>query len=485
MTQQIPEEETSSPKSETITKPSEKKQAETQSALTATERTWRSGWLSGPKGVLIGLSLGVLATLGGTRFLIPQQTKTESQGQQAPSATAKAPARSVTVATANFSPVRRTIEASGNVAAFELSSVSSQASGLRVEEILVEEGDIVKAGEVMARLNDSKLQAQLKQAEASIAETKARLSELQAGARPQVIAQAKATVRSAQGGVEQAKANLQRAEQQLERNQMLAAEGAVAQDRLDEIVSQWKSSQSNLQQAKAQLREAKQRLAELKAGARPEAIAQAQAQLANAKARKEEIQERLKDTQIVAPVPGKVAEKQTSIGDLTSASNKLFTIIQNGRLEARLKVPETQLKEIRPGQKVQIASAADRSLNLSGTVRTVHPMVEQDSRQATVKVDLPKSEFLRPGMFVQASIISSTSERLTVPSEAVLPQSNGNALVYILQEDNTVKAQSVALGNILSDERVAIKGGLSQGDRVVVKGAPYLENGDRVKTVGS
>jgi multidrug efflux pump subunit AcrA (membrane-fusion protein) len=88
-------------------------------------------------------------------------------------------------------------------------------------------------------------------------------------------------------------------------------------------------------------------------------------------------------------------------------------------------------------------------------------------------------------MFVQASVISSTSQRLTVPSEAVLPQSNGDAIVYVLQADNTVKAQSVALGEILSDQRVAIKEGLSQGDRVIVKGAPYLKNGDRVELVGS
>ncbi len=485
MTQQVPEEEQLSSNGKTTAEPSAKKQAEAQLVSPQTKTAWRSRWLSGGQGLLIGLGLGVLATLGGTHFLASQQTKTESQGQQAPSATATAPARSVTAATARFSAVKRTIEATGNIAAFELSSVSSQASGLPIEEILVEEGDVVEAGEVMARLNDSKLQAQLKQAEASIAEAKARLSELRAGARPQVIAQAKSDVSSARASVEQAKASFQRAEQQLERNRMLAQEGAIAQDRLDEIISQWKSRRSSLQQAKAQLRKAKQRLAELKAGARPEAIAQAQAQLGNAKARKEEIRERLQDTEIVAPVAGKVAEKQVSIGELSSPSETLFTIIQNGRLEAHLKVPETQLKEIRPGQTVKITSTGDRTLNLSGVVRTIRPMVEQDSRQATVKVDLPKSEFLKPGMFVQASLITSTDKRLTIPSEAVLPQSNGKAIVYVLQENNTVKAQSVTLGNIFSEQKVAIKSGLSQGDRVVVKGAAYLDSGDRVKVAGS
>ena len=485
MTQQSPEDEKISQNGEITTESRKNKQAETESTPSAKETSRHSGWLSGTRGVLIGIGLGVLVTLGGTRLLAPQQSKTESQGPQSPSTPAPAPARSVTATTAQLSPVRNSIEASGSVAAFELSSVSSQASGLRVEEILVEEGDIVRAGEVMARLNDSRLQAQLKQAEASIAETQARLDELRAGARPQVIAQARANVRSSEAGVEQAKASLQRAEQQLKRNRTLAAEGAVTQDRLDEIVSQWKSSQSSLQQAQAQLGEAKQRLAELIAGARPEVIAQAEAQLANAKARKQEIQEQLQDTQVFAPVAGKVAEKQTSIGELASASNTLFTIVQDQRLEARLQVPETQLNQIRPGQSVKITSAGDSSLDLSGTVRTIDPMVEQDSRQETVKVDLPKSEFLRPGMFVQASVISSTSQRLTVPSEAVLPQSNGEAIVYVLQADNTVKAQSVALGEILSDQRVAIKEGLSQGDRVIVKGAPYLENGDRVELVGS
>jgi len=481
VTPKAPEEETSALNQQTTTEGSETKPTAIEPASAETEANQRSGLLSGGRGLLIGLSLGILVTLGGTRLLSSQQSQTESQ--PSPSATASASARNVTVATANLSQVRRSIEATGNIAAMELISVSSEASGLRIEEILVEEGDFVKAGEVIARLNDAKLQAQLKQAEASIDQAKARLKELQAGTRPQVIAQAKANVSSARAGVEQAQASVERAEQQLERNRMLAAEGAVAQDRLDEIVSQWKRRQLNLQQAKAQLSEAQQRLAELKAGARPEAIAQAQAQLANAQTQKQQIQEQLQDTKVVAPVAGKVAEKQVSMGEVSSASNTLFTIVENGRLEARLKVPETQLNQIRPGQTVQLTSAADQKVNLSGTVRTIRPMVEQDSRQATVKVDLPQSELLRPGMFVQASLITSTSNRVTVPSEAVLPQSNGKALVYLLQEDNRVKAQSITVGEMVSQQRVVITSGLSQGDRVVVKGAPYLDNGDRVEVV--
>jgi RND family efflux transporter MFP subunit len=148
-----------------------------------------------------------------------------------------------------------------------------------------------------------------------------------------------------------------------------------------------------------------------------------------------------------------------------------------------LQVPETELSQIRPGQQVQLASDTDKDLSALGTVREIAPTVDRDSRQAQVKVDLPSESSLKPGMFLRAAIITAADSGTAVPAEAVLPESEGQATVFLVQADNTVKAQVVDMGEPLPGDRVAIESGLSPGDRIAVKGAAYLKDGDKVEVV--
>jgi HlyD family secretion protein len=108
-------------------------------------------------------------------------------------------------------------------------------------------------------------------------------------------------------------------------------------------------------------------------------------------------------------------------------------------------------------------------------------MVKEDSRQATVKVDLPSHSGLKPGMFLQGSIVTATTKGASVPLDALLPQTDGSAIAYVLQKDNTVKAQQVTMGDIVSAEKAEVIQGLNPGDRIVLKGAAYLRDGDIVE----
>jgi RND family efflux transporter MFP subunit len=303
---------------------------------------------------------------------------------------------------------------------------------------------------------------------------------LKAGARSEEIARAKETVRRIQAEIAQAQSDWDLSKTRVRRNQSLEAEGAIARDRLDEVVNEERNKQSIVLQAEARLREAKQQLKELEAGARPEAIAQAAAQLAEAKAQMQIALTRLSDSKLVSPVSGKVAERFARVGDVTSSSQKLFAIVENNRLELQLKIPETQLPSVRPGQAVKVYSETDRSLTLNGTVRAIVPTVDAASRQAIVKVSLPPAANLKPGMFLSAAIVTDSASSLAIPMEAALPQNNGLATVYRLRPDSTVERQSVKLGEVLPGDRVEIVEGLKVGDRVAVKGAAYLNDGDRV-----
>jgi multidrug efflux pump subunit AcrA (membrane-fusion protein) len=441
-------------------------------------------WLSGGQGLLLGVAIGMGITFVGMRVLSSGQ-KPANNPAAAPVVNFQAPAQSVTVAEVQTSPVNRTLKATGTVAAFEMIPVMSQATGLQIQQVLVDEGDFVQTGQLLVKLDDAVLQAQLVQAQAAVAEAEANLAKLRAGNRLEEIERAEEQVRMAQAEVKQAESDLELARKRVERNQNLEAEGAIARDRLDEIINEERSKQSALNTTQAKLREAQQKLKELESGARPEEIAQGVAKLAQAKGQVQIVMAQLKDTRVIAPTSGKIAERNARVGDITSSSEKLFTIIENGRLELRVKIPETQLPLIRSGQAVEITSDVDSRLKLVGRVREINPVVNEESRQATFEVDLPTQSVLKPGMFLRASITTATATSLTVPMGAVLPQADGTAIAYVLQADETVKGQRVETGELLRGDRVEILAGLQAGDRVVVKGAAYLKDGDRISVVSN
>ena len=436
--------------------------------------------LSGLQGLLLGVVVGVVLTLVGNRLNSSQQVESAPQATPVVATATQAPAKSITTATVTTESVARTLEATGSVGAWEMIPVLSQANGLQIKQVLVDEGEWVQRGEVMARLDDAVLQAQLTQAKAEMAQAEARLAELRAGTRREEIAQGRENVNSAQAEVRQAESDLDLAQKRVVRNRSLEADGAIARDRLDEVLNEERVKKANLQAVQARLQEAKQRLALLQAGPRREVISQAEAQLARAKGQVELVTAQLKDTRVLAPVSGKIANRNARVGDVTSNSQRLFEIIENGRLELRLRVPETDLAQIRPGQTVQITSQINRGLKLSGKIREIDPVINESSRQAIVEVDLPSSSSLQPGMFLQAAITTATTTGLTIPSKAVLPQSDGSVLVYKLAGQDTVQAQSVEMGKLLPGGKVEILSGLSAGDAIVLKGAAYLKDGDRI-----
>ena len=456
---------------------SEPKLTKTDSTLG--DASGKSASLLGKKGLPIGLALGVLLTLAATRIFAPS-TATNTQPESETVAESAVPAQAVTIAEVTTTDIDSTLDLSGTVAAFERTPVMSQATGLQITDVLVERGDYVERGQVLARLNNRILAAEKAQAQGAVNQAQARLSELQAGSRTEEIAQAQSRVANAQSTIAQAESDLELVQKRVERNTSLQAEGAISRDQLDEILNQARVAESALVGAKANLNEQKQALAQLQAGSRPQTIAQAQAELTQAQGRLQAVEAQLADTTIVAPSTGLVASREAKVGQITSTSEMLFSIIQDGRLELRLRVPETLISNIQQGQKVRITSNSDRNLELTGEVRKVDPLIDDSSRQAIVYVDLPGGTNLKPGMFLQAKVNTDTNQGQAVPIEALLPQTGDNAIAFVVQPDNTVKAQNVVMGEILPGQRVEIVAGLEPGDRIVLKGAAYLKDGDKV-----
>ena len=419
--------------------PDELWESDLEDSFSPHDRTRPRRGLSGWQGVAIGMGVG-LAIAAGAGIVLPKLTATrkpENKTQQA-----APPSQTVTVAAAQTTRIARTLETkAGIVEARELIPVLPQTTGLQVKLILVGEGQEMKAGQVMAVLDDSVLRTQLDGAKADV-ESK------------------QATVQQRQAALQQARATLADAERTLQRYQTLAKNGAISRQELDTRSTTAATAREAVSVAQAN-------------------IGTAQADVRSSVARVQQLQTQLAQTNVRAPASGVVAEKLANVGDVSNGTQKLFTIIRNGELELQAKVPQNQLPQLRIDAPALITSSTDSRVRLSGRVREIAPLVNE-SRQAIVKIDLPPTTLLRPGMFADVAITTTTAIGVTVPSKAVLSQ-NGSAMVFILSGEDKVQARKVEVGDVVNGDSVEIKNNLQPGERVVVAGAGFVKDGDKVR----
>jgi HlyD family secretion protein len=404
-------------------------------------------WLSGGRGLSVGLGLGVLLTLGAVKIATP----TASADKPAETAkTTAATAQSVTVAAVSRSAITETITASGTVNATDLLPVAAATAGLKIQQVLVQEGEQVVAGQTLAILDNSVLQAQLSQAEASLRSAQSVIQQKQAA-----LAQAQAVANNAQSDAN--------------RYEQLAAKGAVSQQDVEGYKTTALTEIAAVSVAQSDID-----------SARSTALSQA--------AQVQQLETQIGQTAVLAPASGLIAEKLASVGNVTG-TDQLFSIIQDGALELDALVSADQLPRIRIGAPVRISADNNSRIQLVGSVQEISPLVNNQTRQATVKVTLPPSDQLRPGLFLKAAITTQSASGMTVPAKSVLPQPDGSSLVYVLV-GNKVQAKTVQVGAMQADAddalgaRIAVKSGLDVGDRVIVSGAGYLKDGDPV-TVAS
>jgi RND family efflux transporter MFP subunit len=376
------------------------------------------------------------------------------------------------------------MNATGSVDARDWVMVKAQATGLQVQQILVTEGQTVQAGQTIALLDNSILQSQLNQAKAQLTSSQAQLTSARAQR-----ASVQAAVLQKKAVLKQQQATLAEAESNLRRYQELTQQGAETRQNLEARTTTVATARESVNVAQANIASAQADVSRAEAE-----VSRAEAEVQNNQAQMQKLETQLGQAIVKASVSGVLAKpskdssgkpvKDVRVGDLTG-TDPLFYIMNNGGLELRLQVPENSLSQIQVGAVVQISSDADKRINGQGQVREIDPVVNEQTRQAIVKVDLPSSPYLKPGMFLKAAIVTQTNPALTVPSQAVLPQSDGGAIVYLLEGKDTVRQRPVTIGTRQNatdpaQARTEIKTGLKPGDRVVVAGAGFLKDGDRV-----
>jgi len=203
----------------------------------------------------------------------------------------------------------------------------------------------------------------------------------------------------------------------------------------------------------------------------------AAAQLDAARAARSETATRLAQTTIRAPVSGRVISRSVTRGQIVQPGTELFRVVRDGRLELDAQVPESDLSLVRSGMTAVVTS--DRANGpTGGRVRIVTPEVDPQTRLGVARIALNSGSELKTGMFARAEIALGQLPALVVPSEAVIYR-EGEAGVYVVGSDSTVRFVEVRTG-AREGPNVAIDSGLEAGQRVVVKGAGFLGDGDRV-----
>ncbi len=253
----------------------------------------------------------------------------------------------------------------------------------------------------------------------------------------------RASLRQQEAQVQLAEANVARDDAALARAQELRERGFLSQASLDTALANQRSSAANLASARA-------------------ALSQTRTQLSQATIR--------------APVSGLIISRAVTRGQIVSAGTELFRMVRDGRLELDAQVPETDLPLVRAGQSAAITSSDAGST--TGTVRIVTPEVDAETRLGVARIALASGSQLRPGMFARAEISVGAQPVVTVPTGAVLYRNN-QAGVFVLNPDGaTVRFQPVTVLS-RTNAQTAISG-VAAGVRVVVEGAGFLNEGNRV-----
>ena len=381
--------------------------------------------------------------------------------------------RAVTLARENM-VISVSATATGTLESEAEVNLRAEVSG-RIRRLLVDEGDRVTRGQVVAELEPQEADSQVALVRAELATARARLEEEQAG-----VAMLHERVRTK---IEESRATLERTAKDLERLKGLHADGAIARQQLDLAQAEYDVAAAANAAALADRDQVK--VKEYQVAAAKAAVTQREAQLRLAEVQQSRMS-------IRSPITGLVTRRMANEGEvvglgggsMVTLGGPLFTMVDVDRLYVRSTVDEFDARQIRLGQDVRVRLEALPGRTLRGRLYKISPAVSgerQEARTFSIRVALEEGkEFVKPGMSADVEVIVATrSNALFVPTQAILER-EGRKRVYVVVEGRA-RATNVKLGesNWSSTE---ILEGLGEGDRIIVNpDTPGLSDGARVR----
>ncbi len=356
------------------------------------------------------------------------------------------------------------LKVTGVVEANETVRVTSEIMG-QAKEVKVKDGEEVNKGDILIVLGDEQIKIQVAQAQATLDSVQASYDKIKSGARPQEIKQAESAVL-------QAKINRDSAEENYLRMKKLFTEKAISEQQYEQAKNQYEIADVQYQSAQ----ESYELVIE---GAAEEDVKSVEAQVRQTKSALDMAKYQLKNTQVTAPISGKVTSITVSSGEMVSPSIPLLSIIDVSRIFVRVGISEKDISKIKESQTVDLKIDAFPEEKFQGEVVSKGVAVDQISKTLEVKIEILKPEVDIPvGVFARGDILVKTNQDALIISSSALTRKKDGIYVYVIEE-GIARQKEVVLG-IIQDERMEILDGLSEEEEIVVLGNQELEDGVRV-----
>jgi RND family efflux transporter MFP subunit len=443
------------------------------------------------------------------------------------------------VATVGLTSEPRILQVTGTVRPEFEAQIAAKVMG-RVLAVNAREGDAVRRGQALVSLDANDLDAAVRQAGAGVnaavvgvanarvaAQMEQAASDARITAAQALVSQGEAAVKVARArydlvvagprkqersqaslAVTQARANLNLAELSLKRFETLVKQGAISRQHYDQARTQYevaqaqleaaqqsqsmtdegsrsedvRAAQEGLQQAEGALAQARAGLRQTEAAAlqvnvRKQDIRGAGAQVSQSQAALSMARVARGYAVIAAPFDGVVSGRMADPGAMAAPGVPLLRV-QGGAMRLEAAVPESALRRLRQGGRIEVALDATGGKLVMGTVAEIAPQGDAASHTFNVKIDLPQGAGARSGMFGRARIVLGTEARMLVASRSVV-QREGLSYVSVVGEGSVARLRLITVGEADGD-RLPVLSGLSQGDRIVADAAQGIPDGAKV-----
>lgn len=383
------------------------------------------------------------------------------------------PAATVETAKVTRGNIEEYVEETGDLLLEEETAIYSAAAG-RIIHAAKKAGEIVKAEEILAKIDNSDLLIQIKALEAQKYGIEAKYAEVKASADDEAIRILNAQVRSAEALYEESK-------RIMDNNRALYEAGAVS-------LEAYKSSATNLAAAEAGLETAKSNLAIAEKGASVNVKKQYEAQLSEIQSRIEQLKIKSEDTVIKSPVDGLVLAAEVREGNIVQPGTKLYEIGGSNGFYIECDVLIEDIAGVKVGSPVVIDDEEIGMKNINGTVRKVYPKAESkmsdlgiEQKRVKVEIDLNDTvEGLRPGYEMTVKIITRSKKGTLLIPEKTVFNYQGKDHVFV-NEEGLARLRAIEKG-LEGNDMVEVLKGLNEGEQIILSPDETLEEGTKIKS---
>lgn len=435
--------------------------------------------------------------------LLPQEVEAAPPQQEAARTTP------VEVTAVQQGDIALVLNYAGNLEAVKDVLLLPRVSG-QIKQILVKEGDVVRAGDPVAIIEQDVYLAQLKQAESLLEAAQLKLQKMEDGARPEELAAARAAVDIARGALTDVKnpnddvrttaaLDLAKAQAALRLAQAeydkVAWAGQVGQTpqalTLEQATNSYEAAlaaynlrvnptASSLASLEAQVIKTELDLTLAETPFLPVDYSMVKATIKQAEAAVELARLQLEYTTLTSPFDGLVAEVFVDEGSMVSSTIPVSRFVSSN-IEVNVSVEESRLGQVYVGQHVALRVPAYPGVDFPAVVTNVAPVANAQTHTFKVQINpLDKEKRLHSGMFADVFLLAEEKiNTLLVPIAAVIDV-NGQPSVYVVKADSSIEQRAVTTG-LTTDTQVEILSGLKEGDKVVTAGQSNLQDGARVE----